>query len=87
LDWVYEHETFIPGHEYRAYVYLITEDGYDFAYTAKYYENAVTATMNGNTAEVEIWDGYWAGQRRVKYTFACEKKHNMFNPLTSPNLF
>ena len=73
-DWVYEHETFIPGHEYRAYVYLITEDGYEFAYTAKYYENAVTATMNGNTAEVEIWDGYWAGQRRVKYTFTCEKK-------------
>jgi hypothetical protein len=73
-DWVYEHKTFIPGHEYRAYVYLITEDGYEFAYTAKYYENAVTATMNGNTAEVEIWDGYWAGQRRVKYTFTCEKK-------------
>ena len=73
-DWVYEHETFIPGHEYRAYVYLITEDGYEFAYTAKRYENAVTATMNGNTAEVEIWDGYWADQRRVKYTFTCEKK-------------
>ena len=73
-DWVYEHETFIPGHEYRAYVYLITEDGYEFAYTAKPYENAVTATMNGNTAEVEIWDGYWADQRRVKYTFTCEKK-------------
>ena len=73
-DWVYEHEQFIPGHEYRAYVYLITEDGYEFAYTAKPYENAVTATMNGNTAEVEIWDGYWAGQRRVKYTFTCEKK-------------
>ena len=73
-DWVYEHETFIPGHEYRAYVYLITDDGYEFAYTAKYYENAVTATMNGNTAEVEIWDGYWADQRRVKYTFTCEKK-------------
>ena len=73
-DWVYEHETFIPGHEYRAYVYLITEGGYEFAYTAKHYENAVTATMNGNTAEVEIWDGYWAGQRRVKYTFTCEKK-------------
>ena len=73
-DYVYEHETFIPGHEYRAYVYLITENGYEFAYTAKYYENAVTATMNGNTAEVEIWDGYWADQRRVKYTFTCEKK-------------
>ena len=73
-DWVYEHETFIPGHEYRVYVYLITEDGYEFAYTAKQYENAVTATMNGNTAEVEIWDGYWADQRRVKYTFTCEKK-------------
>ena len=73
-DWVYEHETFIPGHEYRAYVYLIAEGGYEFAYTAKRYENAVTATMNGNTAEVEIWDGYWADQRRVRYTFTCEKK-------------
>lgn len=73
-DWVYEHETFIPGHEYRAYVYLITEGGYEFAYTAKHYENAVTATMNGNTAEVEIWDGYWADQRRIRYTFTCEKK-------------
>ena len=73
-DWVYEHETFIPGHEYRMYVYLIAEDGYEFAYTTKYYENAVTATVNGNTAEVQIWDGYWASQRRVAYSFTCAQK-------------
>ena len=73
-DWVYEHEAFIPGHDYMINVYLITENGYEFAYTAKYYENATVATVNGNTAEVEIWSGYWASQREVEYTFTCEKK-------------
>lgn len=73
-DWVYEHETFIPGHEYEVNVYLITEDGYEFAYTPKNYENATTATVNGKTAEVEISGGYWSSQRQVEYTFDCQKK-------------
>ena len=73
-NWVYEHETFIAGHEYRAYFYLINAEGYEFAYTTKYYENAVTATVNGNTADVQIWDGYFANQRRVGYTFTCQQK-------------
>ena len=73
-DWVYEHETFIPGHQYEVNVYLITEDGYEFAYTPKNYENATTATVNGKTAEVEISGGYWSSQRQVEYTFDCQKK-------------
>ena len=73
-DWMYENETFTPGHDYMINVYLITENGYEFAYTTKYYENATVATVNGNTAEVEIWNGYWDSKREVECTFTCEEK-------------
>lgn len=73
-DWVYEHEQFIPYHEYMLCVYLITEDGYEFAYN-KNYENTTTATVNGYGADVEIDLSNWAYQRKVEYTFTCEKSN------------
>ena len=86
-DWVYEHESFIPGHEYLVYVYLITEDGYEFAYTDNYYENATTGSINGFVGEMEIWEGYWSSQRRVNCRFTCQGKEIttvMVNGLQTP---
>ncbi|MBR6629850.1 MAG: hypothetical protein IKL03_07865, partial [Bacteroidaceae bacterium] len=83
----YENESFIPGHEYLVYVYLITEDGYEFAYTSKYYENATTASINGYVGEVNIWEGYWSSQRRVSCSFTCQGKKIttvMVNGLETP---
>ena len=86
-DWIYENESFIPGHEYLVYVYLITEDGYEFAYTSQYYENATTASINGYVGEVNIWEGYWSSQRRVSCSFTCQGKKIttvMVNGLETP---
>ena len=86
-DYVYENEQFIPGHEYTVYVYLITEDGYEFAYTPKYYENAVTGSINGFVAEVDTWEGYFSSQRRVRCSFTCQGKEIttvMVNGLATP---
>ena len=86
-DYVYENEQFIPGHEYTVHVYLITEDGYEFAYTPKYYENAVTGSINGFVAEVDTWEGYFSSQRRVRCSFTCQGKEIttvMVNGLATP---
>ena len=86
-DYVYENERFIPGHEYTVHVYLITEDGYEFAYTPKYYENAVTGSINGFVAEVDTWEGYFSSQRRVRCSFTCQGKEIttvMVNGLATP---
>ena len=86
-DWVYEHEKFIPGHEYLVYIYLVTEDGYEFAYTSKYYENATTGSVNGFVAEVDIWEGNFATRRRIGCSFTCQGKKIttvMVNGLSTP---
>ena len=86
-DWVYENEYFIPGHEYLVYAYLITEEGYEFAYTSKYYENATIGSINSFVADVEIWEGYFSSQRRVKCSFTCQGKKIttvMVNGLETP---
>ncbi|MBQ7835857.1 MAG: hypothetical protein IJ389_01235 [Clostridia bacterium] len=86
-DWVYSDERFIPGHEYLVYAYMITEDGYEFSYTPKYYENATTGSVNGFVAEVNVWEGYFASQRRVSCSFTCKGKEIttvMVNGLASP---
>ena len=69
-DWVYENETFIPGHEYQVRVYLKTEDGYEFAHT-KYYEPTVTATVNGKTATPFTTGSDCTWSQQVQYTFTC----------------
>lgn len=73
-NWVYSDEVFIPGHEYMVYAYMITEDGYEFAYTPRYYENAAEGSINGYVAEVDIWEGRFDTGRRVKISFVCKGK-------------
>ncbi|MBR4881964.1 MAG: hypothetical protein IKU19_08510, partial [Clostridia bacterium] len=86
-DWVYSNESFIPGHEYLVYAYLGTEDGYGFAYTPKYYENATTGSVNSYVAEVNIWEGNFDSQRRISCSFICQGKEIstvMVNGLATP---
>jgi len=72
-DWVYEHETFIAGHEYQVRVYVRTEDGFEFAHT-KDYDPTVTATVNGKTAAPITTGSDCAWNQQVQYTFTCTKK-------------
>ena len=68
-EYVYENDTFIPGHTYICQLYLIPEAGFTFA-TDKYNAPTVTASVNGKTAEInEGWTN--AGEARVYYTFTC----------------
>ncbi len=72
-EYVYEHDVFLPGHQYQCTVYVHTEDGYEFAidrYTNP--ETWPTATVNGNSAEIlKDWTNTW--NARVNYTFTCEE--------------
>ena len=72
-DWVYEHETFIAGHEYQVRVYVRTEDGFEFAHTRDY-EPTVTATVNGKTAAPITTGSDCTWYQQVQYTFTCTKK-------------
>ena len=52
-DYVYENEVFLPGHQYRCEVYVITEDGFEFVqdlYTDP--ETWPSVTVNGNSGEL-----------------------------------
>ena len=73
FDWVYENETFIAGHEYEVRVYVITEDGFEFAHT-KDYEPTVTATVNGYAAAPLTTGGDCAWYQQVQYNFTCKKQ-------------
>lgn len=70
-DWVYEHEQFIAGHDYEVAVYLVTEDGFEFAHN-NFYEPTVTATVNGNTAEADTSGSNCVSSQRVWGAFVCE---------------
>ncbi len=85
-DWVYEHETFIAGHEYQVRVYVKAEDGFEFAHT-KDYEPTVTATVNGKTAAPITTGSDCAWYQQVQYTFTCKKQDVstvMINSLDAP---
>ena len=70
-DYVYENETFIPGHQYQCKVYLKVEDGFEFAYNNG--TPTVTATMNGNTAETTMYGSGLQWEQQVTYTFTCSQ--------------
>ncbi len=76
-DWMYEHEKFIPGHEYQINVYLETKDGYTFAHD-KWLEMLFTATVNGQSAKgnTSTSDGYW--YQTIKSSFVCQEKQISF---------
>jgi len=69
--WVHENETFIAGHDYEISVYLKTEDGFTFDVN-NYYEPLVTATVNGNTAEIMESGSNAIYNQRVDYEFQWE---------------
>ena len=76
-NWIYETDTFILGHDYTAYVYLVTDDGYTFA-CDKYYEPLVTATVNGNQATVLTSGSDALRNQKIIYNFNYEV-HNVSN--------
>ena len=66
-EYVYENDTFLPGHTYVCQLYLATDDGYNLASVWD-----LQATVNGNPAEiVEGWTDTW--NTRVTYAFPCEE--------------
>ena len=70
-NWIYETDTFIPGHDYQATIYLITDDGYTFACN-QYYEPLVTAHVNSIEAEVLNEGSLALNSQKVAYTFIYE---------------
>ncbi len=68
-EYVYENDTFIPGHTYSCTIYVCVDDGFTFARSNG--ETLLTATINGNTANIVTgWTDTW--NTRVTYTFTCE---------------
>ena len=85
-DWVYEHDTFIPGHEYQINVYLKTDDGYEFK-LSKYLDIEFTASVNGFVATGVNNNNDCRTQQTVSGTFTCESKKVttvMINGLAAP---
>ena len=72
-DWVYDHETFIPGHEYEIRVYLKTEEGYTF-YLSRYYEMLFTASVNGYGAEGNTSGSSGLYGQTITASFQCQPK-------------
>lgn len=70
-DWVYENETFIPGHEYQVNVFLQTSDDYSF-YHNKWYEMLFTATVNGMEATSNIGGSSGVHEQKILCPFICE---------------
>ena len=69
-EYVYDNTPFVPGHKYVCEIRLVTESGYEFAGNG----TAITATINGNTAEINAG---WTNrtEARVYYTFTCDAKN------------
>jgi len=67
---VYENDVFIEGHKYEVVVYLVTNDGYEFAYDP-YTEPETwpTASVNGNEAEVTQFGSDLKWSQKINYTF------------------
>ena len=70
-DWVYEHETFIPGHEYQVRIYLKTEDGYTFKLD-KWYDILFTASINGFGAEGNTTGSSGLTEQTISASFLCQ---------------
>ncbi len=70
-EYVYENDSFIPGHEYQCKVYLKTEDGFEFANDDG--TPTVSATMNGKVAGVKMFGSNLMWEQEVTYTFVCKQ--------------
>ena len=70
-EYVYENDTFIPGHTYSCTIYISVDDGFTFARTNGAFQ--LTATVNGNAAEIVTgWTDTW--NTRVTYEFSCSAR-------------
>ncbi len=68
-DYVYENDSFIPGHTYVCQLYLIAEDGFNFRNMSTH-GALPAATVNGNAAEInEGWTN--ATEARIFCEFTC----------------
>lgn len=72
-DWVYENETFVPGHQYEVCVYLKTEEGYTF-YHDKWLEMLFTASVNGFSATGNTTTSSGLTEQTIRASFNCEGK-------------
>jgi len=70
-DWVYENETFIPGHEYQINVYVKTEDGYTF-WLDKWYDMMFSASVNGAAAEGNTATNLGLTEQTISASFICQ---------------
>ncbi len=70
-DWVYENETFIPGHQYQAKVYIRTEDGYTFWHD-KWNSMLFTASINGFGAEGNTTGSSGLTEQTISASFLCQ---------------
>lgn len=69
---VYEHETFILGHDYECIVYVKRVDDYVF-FVDIYNDQFAEATMNGQTAEILQEGSNLQWEQQVSYTFSCDE--------------
>ena len=86
FDWVYENDTFIPGHEYQICVFLKTEDGYTF-YHAKDLTMLFTASVNGTAATGNTTTSWGLTEQTIRASFPCQGKEIttvMVNGLSTP---
>ena len=72
-DWVYENESFIPGHEYEVKVFLKTEDGYTF-YHSRDYDMLFTATVNQFVASGNTSTSQGLVEQTICASFTCQGK-------------
>ena len=72
-NWVYSNETFIYGHEYQVNIYLVTDEGFEFAHS-KWYEPTVSATVNNLPASAITTGSECMRNQLVQYTFNCNQK-------------
>ena len=86
FDWVYENDTFIPGHEYQIRVFLKTEDGYTF-YHANDLTMLFTASVNGTAATGNTTTSWGLTEQTISASFPCQGKEIttvMVNGLSTP---
>ncbi len=70
-DWVYENETFIPGHRYAVRVYIKTEEGYTF-YHDRWYEMLFAASVNGTGAAGNTTNNLGLTEQIISAEFLCQ---------------
>jgi len=71
-DYVFEHDVFLPGHQYQCEVHVATDDGYEFV-NDNYADVWPTATVNGNSATIMQEGSGLMWEQEVSYTFTCEE--------------